>query len=126
MRKASVAAAIVLAIWVVWVVAGAGLRPAWAQVPDGARRPSGHEQSQPLAAGASEGVIALTVPGDAEHHGLIVVDATRQTVAVYHVHDETGQIALKSVRQIGWDLELTDFNSDSPLPGQIRSLLQVE
>jgi hypothetical protein len=45
-------------------------------------------------------------------------------VAVYHLNRETGEIQLKSVRNIAWDLGMEYFNSGSPLPEEIRRGLE--
>jgi len=43
-------------------------------------------------------------------------------LAVYHVDKATGEIALRSVRNITWDLQMVEFNSGKPLPQDIRNL----
>jgi len=45
-------------------------------------------------------------------------------MSVYHIELATGKIALRSVRNIHWDLQMTEFNSADPLPREIRSLLE--
>lgn len=70
----------------------------------------------------AEGLITLTTQtGDKER--IVVVDPARRTMAVYQIDAETGVIALKSVRNIQWDLEMQMFNSEEPHPDQIRSML---
>lgn len=55
---------------------------------------------------------------------LIVVDPERLVVSVYHISQDPGEIELKSVREIRWDLQLTEFNSSDPLPEHIRNMLE--
>jgi hypothetical protein len=55
---------------------------------------------------------------------LTVVDPRQRAVAVYHVDRSTGEIALKSVRNLTWDLQMVQFNSGNPLPQDIRNGLQ--
>ena len=55
---------------------------------------------------------------------LTVVDPRRRVISVYHIETATGKIALKSVRDIQWDLQITDLNNENPLPQEIRSLLE--
>jgi len=43
---------------------------------------------------------------------------------VYRVESATGKIELKSVRRIHWDLQMTNLNTEKPLPQEIRSLLE--
>jgi hypothetical protein len=42
-------------------------------------------------------------------------------VGVYHVERSTGEITLKSVRNLTWDLQMVQFNSGNPLPQDIRN-----
>jgi hypothetical protein len=58
------------------------------------------------------------------HQQLIVIDPADRVMSVYHVNGESGQIALKCVRQIHWDLQIADFNGVSPLPREIRLMLE--
>jgi hypothetical protein len=50
-----------------------------------------------------------------------VVDTRQRVMAVYHVDRTTGESTLKSVRNITWDLQMTDFNTGKPLPQDIRN-----
>ena len=54
---------------------------------------------------------------------LTVVDPRQRVLCVYHIDLATGKIALKSVRNIQWDLQINDLNNENPLPQEIRSLL---
>jgi hypothetical protein len=53
---------------------------------------------------------------------LTVVDPRSRVVAVYHVDRATGALALKSVRNVHWDLQIEDYNSANPTPREIRLL----
>lgn len=55
---------------------------------------------------------------------IAVVDAKAKCLCVYHIDADSGQICLKSVRNIRWDIELQEFNGTSPLPREIRSLVE--
>lgn len=55
---------------------------------------------------------------------LTVVDPRQRALSVYHIELATGKIALKSVRNIQWDLKITDFNNVDPSPQQIQSQLE--
>jgi len=57
---------------------------------------------------------------------LTIVDPQTRVVAVYHIVRETGEIQLKSVRNISGDLTLADFNTGSPSPLDIRKLLEQQ
>jgi hypothetical protein len=53
---------------------------------------------------------------------IAVVDPGQRVLAVYHVDKSTGEIALCSVRNITWDLQMPEFNSGKPLPRDIRNM----
>lgn len=50
-----------------------------------------------------------------------VVDPRQRAMAIYHVDRDSGEIALRSVRNLTWDLQMVEFNSGKPLPQDIRS-----
>ena len=52
---------------------------------------------------------------------VIVVDSKSRTMAVYQVRAASGEIELKSVRKIDWDLQLEEFSATAPLPREVRS-----
>ena len=76
-----------------------------------------------VAASGSELIVVPTALGE-NGQMLTVVDPRRQVMAVYHIDLKTGKIALKSVRKIQWDLQITDFNNENPLPQEIQSRLE--
>ena len=73
---------------------------------------------------ASKDVIALTTQLADGREQLTLIDTRQRVVGVYHIDQATGEMALRSVRNISWDLQMTQFNVVSPLPQEIRSLLQ--
>ncbi|MEX2169383.1 MAG: hypothetical protein WD851_08730 [Pirellulales bacterium] len=54
-------------------------------------------------------------------HTIVAVDPQNRSLAVYHVDVMTGKLALKSVRNVTWDLQMRDYNTEDPLPQDIRS-----
>lgn len=54
----------------------------------------------------------------------VVYDPQQQVLGVYHVYRESGEIELKSVRRIEWDLQLMRHNARKPFPEAIRQELQ--
>lgn len=50
---------------------------------------------------------------------LVVVDQNLRSLAVYHV-DPTGNIQLRSVRSLVWDLRMEEFNGQTPTPGELK------
>lgn len=73
---------------------------------------------------AANGIIALDLPGTPEYDVVALMDTNRKVMSVYHINKMTGEIVLKSVRNVSWDLLLDEFNGASPTPREIRSLTQ--
>jgi hypothetical protein len=55
---------------------------------------------------------------------ITVIDANERVMSVYHVASGKGEIELRSVRNIRWDLLMEEFNGVRPLPREIRVLLE--
>ena len=55
---------------------------------------------------------------------LVVLDPATRVMGIYHIDRATGQLSLKSVRNVHWDLQLEEFNSAVPTPREIRSLVE--
>jgi hypothetical protein len=53
-----------------------------------------------------------------------LIDAKARTMCVYHVDRTTGAIELKNVRKFHWDLLMEEFNGVTPLPSEIRAVMQ--
>ncbi len=69
------------------------------------------------------GLIALDSDTEPTRHQVVVIDPKSRALSVYHIDYATGQISLKSVRNIDADLLMDEFNTDSPLPKEIRAIL---
>ena len=76
----------------------------------------------PAAASGTELIVVPTPLGE-KGQMLTVVDARQRVLSVYHI-DATGKIALRSVRNIHWDLQIENYNSDNPSPREMRSLVE--
>jgi hypothetical protein len=50
-----------------------------------------------------------------------VIDPIQRVMGIYQVDRSTGEIALRSVRNLTWDLQMIEFNSGKPMPQDIRS-----
>ena len=72
----------------------------------------------------SQELITHFLPSEGKPTALTVVDPTTQRIAVYHVARDTGEIQLKSVRNIGADLGMDYWNCAEPLPEELRRGLQ--
>jgi hypothetical protein len=81
---------------------------------------------KPPALSSSELIVVPTAAlrDNAQVQVLTVVDPKQRVMGVYHIDMATGRIALKSVRNLQWDLQINDLNTDNPLPQQIRSMLE--
>lgn len=66
-----------------------------------------------IASDASEGYQLLTL-----------IDPKTRIISVYQIDRATGKIALRSVRNVHWDLQMEEYNSVNPSPREIRNLLQ--
>jgi hypothetical protein len=79
----------------------------------------------PAAANGTELIVVPTALGE-KGQMLTIVDPRQRALSVYHIDLVTGKIALKSVRNIQWDLQVTSFNNEIPLPLEIRSGLDQQ
>jgi hypothetical protein len=70
------------------------------------------------------GLIALATPAGEQRQQVTVIDPEKRVLSVYHIDLATGEVTLKSVRNIHWDLQMTEFNGTSPLPREVRSLIE--
>ena len=69
-------------------------------------------------------LIALTSDTASTHQQVTVIDTKARIMSVYHIENATGTISLKSVRNISADLMMDEFNTESPLPREIRAILK--
>ncbi len=80
---------------------------------------------RPSTVYAAAGSELIAVPAEtADGQLLTVIDTRQRVMSVYRIETATGKITLLSVRKIQWDLQLTEFNGEAPLPQEIRSLLE--
>jgi|GEM_PF-1079839 len=86
--------------------------------------PRATAEVRPPAATSCEDLIVVPLEGDEKSQLLTVIDSKRRVMSVYRIDRTSGKITLCSVRSINWDLQMTEFNGESPLPREIRSLIQ--
>ena len=72
------------------------------------------------------GLIALATAAGEQYQQVTVIDPETRVLGVYHIELSTGEVTLKSVRNIHWDLQMTEFNGTSPLPDEVRSILEQQ
>lgn len=77
-------------------------------------------RGQGVASGGAP-LVTHVIAQENRPHTIVAVDPQNKTLAVYHVDLVTGKLALKSVRNATWDLQMRDFNTAEPLPQDIRS-----
>jgi hypothetical protein len=97
--------------WAAWAIAAP---------PDQATRlPRATERD-----GSANGLLAFSTTLAEDRQQITIIDAATKVVSVYHIEPKSGEIILRSVRNVTWDMEMTVFNGTSPLPQEIRSQLQ--
>jgi hypothetical protein len=69
-------------------------------------------------------VFPITMADKAQGQLLAVVEPKQQVMSVYRIDPVSGKIALKSVRNLHWDLEMTYYNNEAPLPQDIKTSLE--
>jgi hypothetical protein len=69
-------------------------------------------------------LIALSATVDDQYQLVTVIDPKLRSMSVYHVELASGNIQLRCVRDIRWDLQLESFNGKGLSPTGIRSMLE--
>ena len=110
-------ALLVLALVVAGVV---GL--ADAQGPRASHERAAADRTSQDRVASSPDLLALSHDGPDGRQQITIVDPRQRVMAVYHVDRVSGALALKSVRNLTWDLQIEDFNSGTPAPRDIRAL----
>jgi hypothetical protein len=72
---------------------------------------------------AGDGLIVVPFGTPEKGVMLSVIDPQQRVMSVYQLNPVNGKIALKSARNLRWDLQLNDFNNEAPLPQEIQSLI---
>lgn len=72
---------------------------------------------------ASNELIALSFDAGGGRQHITLIDPRTHMLGVYAIDPATGEIALRSVRNVHWDLQMDEFNGTNPSPREIRSLL---
>lgn len=111
---------VLLVSWgVVWQVPAAlAQRPGLAPPAIGSAPINGSQRFAP-----SGELIALSFDVGGGKQQVTLIDPRTHMMSVYQLDPLTGEIALKSVRNVHWDLQMDEFNGKTPSPGEIRSLL---
>jgi hypothetical protein len=76
-------------------------------------------QSGTPAAAASTSMQVVSSVNNNGVQQLVVLDQSLRSLAVYHV-DVTGNVQLRSVRSLVWDLRMEEFNGQAPTPSELK------
>jgi hypothetical protein len=99
-------------------VVGAGLvGAAWGLAADG--RPVSDDTS-----GSGSKLITHVVTAGEGRQLLLVIDPETRVLSAYQIGLANGEIELRGVRNLTWDLQLSHYNGVSPLPRDIRAMLE--
>ena len=71
----------------------------------------------------TENTVVMTTSNGEAGHRVILFEKSNHTLAVYDIDALGGRIALRSVRQVQWDLRLEDLNSLPPKPAEVRAMM---
>jgi len=80
--------------------------------------------SPSVSRGSGGDIIALSETVDGKYQQLTVIDSRSRVMSVYHIDLASGKIALCSVRNFHWDLQMLEFNGTKPLPREVQSMLE--
>ena len=71
-------------------------------------------------------LIALPFEASDGKQQVTIVDPRTRVIAVYQVDKVSGSLALRSVRNVHWDLLMEEYNTShgSPTPREIRALAE--
>ncbi len=80
------------------------------------------QRAAPAVSGG--GLVTHSVQVAENRQQLTVIDPQLHVLCVYHIEPSSGQVVLKSVRNIHYDLQMLEFNTPSPQPRDIRALVE--
>jgi hypothetical protein len=69
-------------------------------------------------------LIAMSAVTADDRQQVTLVDPRTRTMCVYHIDGKSGEVTLKSVRNVSWDMQMLEFNATSPTPRELRSQVQ--
>ena len=74
--------------------------------------------------GVGTGLLAFSTTLAEDRQQITIIDPATRVMSVYHIEPKSGEIVLRAVRNVTWDMQMTAFNGTSPLPQEIRSQLE--
>ncbi|HEY4313520.1 MAG TPA: hypothetical protein VGN12_28975 [Pirellulales bacterium] len=102
-------------------LAGAAL--VYAAVAGGNESGRAWAQRATVSPEVSTGLITHPVQMADGRQMLTIVDPRTQVLGYYQLDPVKGEIVLKGIRNIHWDLQIEEYNGVSPLPSEVRSLV---
>ncbi|OHB82061.1 MAG: hypothetical protein A2V98_26315 [Planctomycetes bacterium RBG_16_64_12] len=69
-------------------------------------------------------LIALSTVVDGRYQQVTVIDPKLRAIGVYQIELASGEVELRCVRDIRWDLQIEYFNGKGLSPLEIRSMLE--
>ena len=70
-------------------------------------------------------LLAIPLAANEQAQLMAIVDPGKQVLSIYRIAMADGKITLLSVRNVHWDLQMSEFNGERPLPREIRSMLEA-
>ena len=89
-------------------------------MPDEAEKPTIKQPAETDSLLAFQEVV--TTPSGT-YQQITIIDSKMKSMCVYHIDMTTGQIELRSARDLQWDLQLNYLNTKKPLPSEVRGIL---
>lgn len=101
----------------IWCLAAAGVM--WFALGSSSLLSQSNNNSNPVHAAPSLQVVASSTVNGTQQ--LVVLDQNLRSLAVYQV-DGVGNLHLRSVRTLVWDLRMEEFNGQSPTPSELKRI----
>ena len=83
--------------------------------------PQAFAQQAPIGGGA--GVFIVPAQFTSNTWGCYLLNIDRQTICAYQYFEGVKQLKLAAARHYRYDIELTDFNTASPTPAEVKAIL---
>lgn len=93
----------------------------WGASPGAAQNGSSPLQSIPQGTELAEGLQSHVISQPGRPHTVVVTDPVKKVIAVYFIDPANGNLDLKSVRNISWDLDILQHNTGDPKPQDVRA-----
>ncbi len=88
--------------------------------------PTADRTSPTADRGSGDGLVVMPLDLADGRQQVTIVDTKTRVMAVYHVDKVNGGLALRSVRNVHWDLLMEEYNTSTgtPSPRDIRALAE--